>query len=146
LSEQEPKAKNSLRLVKKLLPSLFYISIVVFLFLYLRSIDFSKLKGIEVAWQYLLLSGVFMLIARYIGVFVWMNILKNLGAKNLKESTPQLTYVYAKSWLGRYIPGTAPWILGKIYFASKLGVSKNKLAVSSLLEGALQIVVVIALS
>jgi uncharacterized membrane protein YbhN (UPF0104 family) len=55
-------------------------------------------------------------------------------------------YVYAKSWLGRYIPGTAPWILGKIYFASKQGISKNKLAVSSLLEGGLQVNVVLILS
>jgi len=48
--------------------------------------------------------------------------------------------------MGRYIPGTAPWILGKIYFASKHGISKNKLAVSSLLEGALQVSVVMAVA
>ncbi|MEJ0072835.1 MAG: lysylphosphatidylglycerol synthase domain-containing protein [Candidatus Saccharibacteria bacterium] len=48
--------------------------------------------------------------------------------------------------MGRYIPGTAPWILGKIYFASKHGISKQKLAVSSLLEGGLQIVTMLVFS
>jgi uncharacterized membrane protein YbhN (UPF0104 family) len=67
-------------------------------------------------------------------------LLRSLGASNVRFSN-NLIYVYAKSWLGRYIPGTAPWILGKIYFASKQGLSKNKLAVSSMLEGGLQIIV-----
>ena len=82
---------------------------------------------------------------RYWTAYIWVVLLKNLGAKNVRLGR-DLLYVYAKSWLGRYIPGTAPWILGKIYFASKYGISKNKLAVSSLLEGALQIAVLLAIS
>jgi uncharacterized membrane protein YbhN (UPF0104 family) len=48
--------------------------------------------------------------------------------------------------MGRYIPGTAPWILGKIYFASQHGISKQKLAVSSLLEAGIQIVTMLVFS
>src|SRR5690606_3786732 len=73
-------------------------------------------------------------------------ILRALGAKGLRRKKEQLVYVYAKSWLGRYVPGTAPWILGKIYFASQHGIPKNKLAISSILEAGLQIVVILALS
>jgi uncharacterized membrane protein YbhN (UPF0104 family) len=71
-----------------------------------------------------------------------MILLRRLGA-NLAGQRLELFGVYSKSWLGRYIPGGATWILGKIYFATKLGISKAKLAISSFLEGALQVVVVL---
>lgn len=73
---------------------------------------------------------------------IWMMLLRRLGAK-LNHQRIALFVVYSKSWLGRYIPGGAAWILGKIYFATKLGISKTKLGISSFLEGALQIIVVL---
>lgn len=130
---------------KKIVPIIFYAALVVFLYFYLKSIDFEKLKDLQVDWLFVALSTIFGLAFRYWGAYIWLVLLKGLGAKNLTNKT-QLLYVYAKSWLGRYIPGTAPWILGKIYFASKQGISKNKLAVSSLLEGGLQVNVVLILS
>lgn len=130
---------------KKIVPIIFYAALVVFLYFYLKSIDFERLKDLQVDWLFVALSTIFGLAFRYWGAYIWLVLLKGLGAKNLTNKT-QLLYVYAKSWLGRYIPGTAPWILGKIYFASKQGISKNKLAVSSLLEGGLQVNVVLILS
>lgn len=130
----------------KLFPYFFYGLLGIFLFFYLRSIDYGQFKNAEYAWQFMLVSGILALSARFWQVYIWFTLLKGLGAKDLKSSRVQLIYVYAKSWLGRYIPGTAPWILGKIYFASKHGISKNKLAVSSLLEGALQIAVVLSIA
>lgn len=133
-----------MRSLKKYLPAIFYGLVIVFLVVYLKSIDFSKFRNAHFVWSYLFLASVLGLAARYWAIFVWFVILKNLGAKNLDKAKRQLIYVFAKSWMGRYIPGTAPWILGKIYFASKHGISKNKLAVSSLLEGGLQIAVTMA--
>lgn len=78
-------------------------------------------------------------------MYIWVSLLRGLGATELK-ATWQLAYVYAKAWMGRYIPGTAPWILGKIFFASQQGISKNKLAVSSMLEGGLQVVATLAVA
>lgn len=132
-------------IIKKYVGAIFYVFLIIFLYFYLKKIDFSKLSDIHINWFYLLISSFFALGFRYWGAYIWMVLLKNLGAKNLNNKT-QLIYIYAKSWLGRYIPGTAPWILGKIYFASKQGISKNKLAVSSLLEGALQVVVVMVIA
>lgn len=126
-------------------PFIFYGLLLLFLYFYVRSLDFTKLAEIEMNWWYIALATLFGLAFRYWGTFIWFVLLRGLGATEIKD-TVQLIYVYAKSWLGRYIPGTAPWILGKIYFASKYGISKNKLAVSSLLEGALQIVVLLGLS
>lgn len=130
---------------KRLLPILFYVLLIVFLVLYIKSIDFAKLTSINILWWFLLLGLVIDVIGRYWMVFIWLSILKGLGARNLTDIAG-LAYVYSKSWLGRYIPGTAPWILGKIYFASKHGVEKGKLAISSLLEAALQIIVMLAFS
>jgi len=134
-----------LTLLKTAIPFLFYTLLIIFLVLYLRSIHWEELRTVRIAWQYLLIATFFGLATRFFGAFIWFVILKNLGAGKIANKV-ELIYVYAKSWMGRYIPGTAPWILGKIYFASKQGVSKNKLAVSSLLEGALQIAVLMALS
>lgn len=131
---------NLKKLLKKLIPYTFYALLIIFLVVYLRSIDFATLQTLHMNWWPLLLALLLGLAFRFWGAYIWTVILRSLGAKNAPYSR-ELIYIYAKSWLGRYIPGTAPWILGKIYFASKLGISKNKLAVSSILEAGLQIVV-----
>lgn len=130
----------------KAIPYVFYTLLIVFLILYIKHIDFSKFNSVHIDWRFVVIASAFGLGMRFWQIFIWFTLLRNLGAKDLKKSTRQLAYVYAKSWLGRYIPGTAPWILGKIYFASKHGISKSKLAVSSLLEGALQVSVVMAVA
>lgn len=127
--------------LKKYVPLGFYVLIIIFLGVYLNSIDFSKFRDVHFVWGYLLVASVIGLMFRYWAVLTWLVILKSLGAESFKRHLRELTYVFAKSWMGRYIPGTAPWILGKIYFAAKLGISKKKLGVSSLLEGGLQIAV-----
>jgi len=141
--------KNSLSNVKatalKLIPAVFYALLIFFLILYIQTIDFTELQRVEVAWPYLIVSLGLAVAFRYLGAVIWLDILKGLGARDITDKTA-LFYVYAKSWLGRYIPGTAPWILGKIYFAAKYGISKHKLAVSSLLEAGLQIVTILVLS
>lgn len=125
---------------RRLLEWSFFLAVLVFLVLYVRSVDWERLRSVEPVWWALVVATVLALAFRYWGAFIWTQILRTLGAHDVRLS-PGLTYVYAKAWLGRYIPGTAPWILGKIYFASQHGVPRRKLAVSSLLEGGLQILV-----
>jgi len=129
----------------RLVPLAFYILLVAFLVLYLRSVDFSKLSHLHVNWWYFVLATVIALFTRYSGTYTWIIILRTLGATGLRMNR-QLVHVYAKAWMGRYIPGTAPWILGKIYFASKHGISKQRLAVGSLLEGGIQVVTLLVFS
>src|SRR5438045_2740725 len=107
--------------VARVVPVVFYGMLVLFLALYLRSIDFSKLAHLQINWWYLALASVLGLLKNYMGTFTWFVILRSLGATNL-HLQKQLIYIYAKAWMGRYIPGTAPWILGKIYFASQHGI------------------------
>lgn len=124
----------------KIFPYVFYALLLIFIFIYLGTIDYRRLVNIEFDWLFISFSILFALIARFWQVIVWFAILIGLGAKDILNNWNKLLFVFAKSWLGRYIPGTAPWIIGKIYFASKHGVSKHKLIVSSFLESIIQVI------
>jgi glycosyltransferase 2 family protein len=131
--------------LKHAVTPVFYILITFFLLLYVRSLDLSKFDINSINAWYVPLALVFALAFRTWGAFIWITILRGIGASGIRL-TPELLHIYAKSWLARYIPGTAPWILSKIYFASRYGISKYKLSVSSLLEAGLQIVSLFVLS
>lgn len=130
----------------KAIPIVFYVLLAVFLFLYVRSVDWAQLAGLHWNWGWVVVATLISLGFRYWGVGIWFFLLRRLGATGLQGSGVALTSVYAKSWMGRYIPGAATWIVGKVYFASKHGVSRARLGVSGLLEGALQIAATLALA
>lgn len=130
------------RLALRSIPWIFYLLVAVFAYFYLRNIDWQKLGQVSINWWWMLAASVASIAVRYWFANIWMVLLKGLGAK-LEGQSLDLYLVYAKSWLGRYIPGGATWIVGKIYFATKLGISRAKLGISSFLEGALQIIVVL---
>ncbi len=128
------------RHLRWIIPTVFYALLIGFIVYYLTTIDYELLATVELDWRWIALATLLGMAARYWMVLIWLTILRGLGAPPFRRVAP-LAAVYAKAWLGRYIPGTAPWILGKIYFASQHGLSKSKLAVSSLLEGGLQAIV-----
>lgn len=136
------KAEGAKQLLKKLVPAIFYTLVIIFAAVYLSKIDWAGLSKITIDWWWLAVAALVSLLARFWFAQIWLFLLKRLGA-DLTGNHVNLYLVYSKAWLGRYIPGGAAWILGKIYFANKLGVSKTKLAISSFLEGALQIIVVL---
>ncbi len=121
----------------------FYALVALFLVLYARTIDWESFWSIEIHWGYLALATALGLITRFWFARIWIFFLSNSGASLDKKTTRELYVVYARSWLGRYIPGSVAWVIGKVYFASKLGISKMRLAVSSYIEAVLQIVTVL---
>lgn len=124
---------------------LFYVAIAVAFGWFLWQVDWASLADTTVLWGWMLGATALALAFRYLGVFVWRVVLTRLGATDLPRFT-LLADIYAKAWLARYIPGTVPWIAGKIYLAASHGVSKSKLAVSTLVEAAAQVVAVGAVS
>ena len=46
-------------------------------------------------------------------VFVRLRSSAGSAVQGSTATMPNSTYIYAKSWLGRYIPGTATWILAR---------------------------------
>lgn len=127
---------------KRVIPIAFYALIAVFAYFYLQTLDWATLASVQVNWGWMLAATVASLGVRYWFAGIWLSLLKSLNA-DLTGAGRELVLVYAKSWLGRYIPGGAAWILGKVYFASQRGISKAKLGIGSFLEGALQIIVVL---
>jgi len=123
---------------------LFYLLLAIFLYFYIRRINVGSLKGLEIDWILVVAASVIGVGHKYWGAFIWNTLLIDLGAKINNYS--KLVNIYAKAWLGRYIPGKVTWILGKIYFAASQGISKKKLAVSATLEAGMQITIALALS
>ena len=121
----------------------FYAIVLLFLGIYVSNLDLTSLLQLRINWLWILAATVFGLGARYLFARIWIFFLHSLGATIKGEKTLELYEVYAKSWLGRYVPGSVAWVVGKVYFASKLGISKTKLAVSSFLEAILQIITVL---
>lgn len=128
--------------MKRFVPIAFYALIAVFAYFYLTGLDWATLASVRINWTWMLAATAASLGVRYWFAGIWLSLLKTLNA-DLTGAGRELVLVYAKSWLGRYIPGGAAWILGKVYFASQHGISKAKLGISSFLEGALQIIVVL---
>lgn len=118
----------------------FTVLVVVFIAIYLSKIDWASLEGLTLVPLPFIVACLISLAYRYWGAFIWLYLLVRLGADSIQKFWVELSYVYAKSWLGRYLLGAGTWILGKMYFAAQHGVSKSKLAVSGLLEGVLQLI------
>ena len=121
----------------------FYALVVLFLGLYISSLDWQALSQISVGWQWVLVATLLGIVTRFWFARIWIFFLSKSGAKFSRPQRLELYEVYAKSWLGRYIPGSVTWVVGKVYFASKLGISKARLAISSFIEAVLQIVTVL---
>jgi glycosyltransferase 2 family protein len=130
---------------RKVISTIFVVAIIAFLGAYLARVDYSKLEMLTFDWQMLVLATIVALSFRFWGVYIWQVILYELGSAPLPDFRI-LSSVYSKAWMGRYIPGKVAWITGKIYMAGSLGISKSRLAVSSLLEGGMQILALLATS
>ena len=131
---------------RKIITVIFYLLVIGFLVAYGSTLDLGSLLEIQINWLPVIMASAVAVASRFIFAFIWRMLLTSMGASLTPEQSRQLTLVYSKAWLGRYLPGSATWVIGKIYFASNLGISKTKLAVSSLMEAMLQLVIVTALA
>ncbi len=118
----------------------FFVLVLIFIAVYLINIDWARLDRLQLSWAPFVAATAIALLFRYWGAYIWLFLLGRLGAGSIGRNFAELTSVYAKAWLGRYLLGAGTWIVGKIYFASQHGVSKSKLAVSGVLESVLQLI------
>lgn len=133
------------KMPRRLISALYIVAVLLFLYLYMKGTDFSQLKAVRIDWGLVVVASLWGLVFRYFMVVIWRVILRALGAEEL-PGFGIMAEVYAKAWISRYIPGTVTWIAGKIYMASRFGISKSRLAVSSLLEGGMQVVAAVIVS
>lgn len=135
--------KGKLKQFAKVLGLGFYAMVAIFLGIYIANLDWQKLSSISVEWGWILFATAIGIATRFWFAKIWIFFLNQSGHTLTKPETIELYKVYAKSWLGRYIPGSVAWVAGKVYFAAKLGISKSRLAISSFIEAVLQIVTVL---
>ncbi|GGL28974.1 flippase-like domain-containing protein [Phycicoccus endophyticus] len=117
----------------------FYVATAAALVWVVLSIDWSELGTVRLSLPWAAGAIATGMLFRYLGALVWRSVLKGLGADHMPP-VRVLAEIYAKTWLARYIPGTAPWIAGKVLLAAEQGISRSRLAVSSVVEAAAKIV------
>jgi hypothetical protein len=130
---------------RRMVSALYFIALAVFVVWYVGTLDFAALAGTRPSVPWLLLASAIGLCFRYWGVYTWRAMLRGLGADD-PGSWNTMSYVYAKAWLGRYLPGKVGWILGKVYFGTGLGIARERLAVGALIEAVQQVAVTLLLA
>ena len=124
---------------------IFYSLLIVFFIKVLLDVDMSKLSQIDYRVSYLISAVFFGLMFRFLGVYIWINIISCIGCRGLPKYSV-MTRVYAKAWMGRYIPGKVAMIAAKVVFGSRYGISKELLAIGSFLEAILQLLTSVVFS
>lgn len=116
-----------------------YALLIAFIANYVRSLDFSALKDVDFDWRFVAAALPFSILSRAFLPYIWTQLIKTYQPLDGKMQYISLNYVYAKAWLGKYIPGKAAWVAGKIYFALGLGISKTTLGITSVVDTILQL-------
>ena len=133
------------RLQKCLMTTLFATLVLLFFGAYIWGIDLDALRDIEVSWNLLIVATIVSIAFRYAGIVIWRVTLSSLGSNRLPPFL-DMSWVYARSWLARYIPGTVPAMASRIYLATQLGLPRRRLAVASMLEACMQAVALLSVS
>ncbi|MGB4595299.1 MAG: lysylphosphatidylglycerol synthase domain-containing protein [Anaerolineaceae bacterium] len=110
------------RLIKdKRVKFIFFLSIVIFIYLYLKNTgqDFTEITKINRP-IYLLIAFPVILMSLYLHGFAWYKILNLLGSK---ISVTASIYLYYSSALGRYVPGSFWYVLLRSAIGYDLGIS-----------------------
>jgi uncharacterized membrane protein YbhN (UPF0104 family) len=122
----------------------FYFALAGFLAAYLRNANWARLTAIDPRPIYLLAAVPFSLATRLLQPLAWATLIRGYGEG--LPSYPDLTLVYAKAWLGRYIPGKVAWLGGKVLFGSRHGMRPGVLAATSVAEAGIQMITALALA
>lgn len=62
----------------------------------------------------------------------WYLLLLIFTSKTISKK--EVYAVYAKSWMGRYLPGKVTWVVGRLLYGDKIGISNKKMTAVSVLE------------
>ncbi len=112
-----------------------------YIFFLLRNIEFGKLQGFLKNF-FLIKYCIFTFIctlSNFILAFAWRYILELLHQKSLPFG--EILKIYMKTFIARYIPGNIFHFVGRQLLGKKLGISNFVLALSSVLESFLLLIV-----
>ncbi len=105
--------------------------VLIFIFLSFRTLSNSMIS-FSLPLDIFIIAIIFQLVALIFIPPAWYFIIKQFTNKT--PDVLSLYGIYGKSWLGRYVPGKIGWILGRIIYGKKLGISNKMLTISSVIE------------
>lgn len=123
---------------------IFYLLLAWILVRYLAGTDWTQLATLEWRPAFLLLALPLSMLPRLVQPIAWRVLIA--GYDEAPPPYPQITRVYATSWLGRYIPGKLAWIGAKVHFGRAHGVSAGTLAATGIAEAGIQMMTALALA
>lgn len=122
----------------------FYVLLGVFIMRLVVQLDWNELRQLRPDLGNLALAAPISLLTRFLQPLAWAGLIGAYG-----DDVPRyrhLTLVYARSWLGRYIPGKVAWLGGKVFWGSRHGVRRRVLAITSISEAGIQLATSIGLA
>jgi len=122
----------------------FSAAVIAFCIVYASRLDWSRLADLRFSLPLMILSLAAGVCYLFLSAFIWIRMLFRLNSS--VRASWDLLAVYAKSWMGRYIPGKVVWIAGKIHFASRFGIPVSQLGVTSFLEAGVQMATQLVIS
>ncbi|HUW69841.1 MAG TPA: hypothetical protein VMX33_06375 [bacterium] len=122
--------------VRMVVNLVFAVAVIAFCAVYASRLDWAKLADLKINPVYMIISLAAGVCYLFLSAFIWIRMLFRLNSS--VRASWNLLAVYAKSWMGRYIPGKVVWIAGKIHFASRYGIPVSQLGVTSFLEAGVQ--------
>ena len=117
----------------------YLITLLSFYYIYkiLIELDVSLSKSLELVsslnYLYLFIAGVFYLMVLSIGAMVWIFIINVISNKKIINKY-ELADVYAKSNIGKYIPGNFMQFVGRNVLGHRLGYKHSVLVLSTVIE------------
>jgi uncharacterized membrane protein YbhN (UPF0104 family) len=116
---------------------LFYAVTAVIIFNYAKQIDVDALLSLSPKVSYIILAIIASTISRFVVFNTFRNIIGHLVPVNI--GWIEQNYSYARSWIGRYIPGKVAGLLARVYFYAPFKVPSGSVVVASVLEVSLWI-------
>lgn len=135
---------NKSPLLRLIINIIFSVAVIAFCVVYASRLDWSRLSGLRFNLPAMILSLIAGVCYLFLSAFIWIRMLFRLNPS--VRASWDLLAVYAKSWMGRYIPGKVVWIAGKIHFASRFGIPVSQLGVTSFLEAGVQMATQLVIS
>jgi hypothetical protein len=122
------------RFISRLIVVAFYALVGYFLYRYFVNLELERIQTISFQWIYLAP----MLIISFVHKFIQPWTLYFLLPTKPKPYW-QFNFVYAQSWISRYIPGKVSMVAARLFNAEQIGSSKSALAITFFAEVGIQV-------
>lgn len=117
--------------MKKIISTVYTLLVIIFVFFSGQKLV-QSLNNFTLSSNHLFIIVFIQLLSILSLPAAWYFLIKQFSKKTIKIS--EVYGTYGQSWLGRYIPGKVGWVIGRVVYGKKLGISKKMLTFTSIFE------------